>query len=98
MKKQVGIAEARQNLSRMIEAAHFRETHWIITKSGEPRAILLGFDEYEELASKAATYDEISDPEAVRMDMLADADIKAGRVYTHEEVMAKAREQRRKHS
>lgn len=98
MKKQVGIAEARQNLSRMIEDAHFRETHWIITKSGEPRAILLGFDEYEELASKAATYEYLSDAEAIKMDMIADADIKAGRVYTHEEVMAKAREQQRKRS
>jgi prevent-host-death family protein len=98
MKKQIGIAEARQRLSRMIEDAHFRGAHWIITKSGEPRAILLGFDEYEELTSKAATYEEMSDPEAVRMDMIADADIKAGRIYTHEEVMAMAREQKRKRS
>ena len=94
--KDIGLAEARKVLSKMIEDAHFRGEHWVITKSGEPRAVLLGFDEYEELASKAATYEEMSDPEAVRMDMLADADIKAGRVYEHKVVMAKLRESRRK--
>lgn len=96
--KKIGLAEARKSLSRMVEDAYFRGEHWLVTKSDEPRAVLLGFDQYEELLSKAATYEEMSDAEAVRMDMIADADIKAGRVYTHEEVMAMAREQRRKHS
>lgn len=94
--KQISITEARQKLSKMVEDAHFRGEQWALTKSGQPRAILISFDEYEDLSSKAATYEVISDPEAVKMDMLADADIQAGRVYEHEEVMAMLREQRRK--
>lgn len=96
--RKIGLAEARKSLSRMVEDAYFRGEHWLVTKSEEPRAVLIGFDQYEELLSKAATFEYMSDPEAVEMDMIADADIKAGRVFTHEEVMAKAREQQRKRS
>ncbi|MFA6000642.1 MAG: type II toxin-antitoxin system Phd/YefM family antitoxin [Thermoleophilia bacterium] len=94
--KVIGLAEARKIFSRMIEDAHFRNERWVITKSGEPRVVLMSFDTYEELESKVATYEELSDPEAVRMDMIADADIKAGKIYEHEVVMAKWREQQRK--
>ena len=94
--KEIGIAEARRRLPELVEEAFFRGELWALTKSGQPRAVLIGFDEYEELASKAATYEETSDPEAVRMDMLADADVKAGKLYEHEVVMAKLRESRRK--
>ncbi len=94
--KSIALAESRKTLSRMIEDAHFRKERWVITKSGEPRAVLMGFDEYEELASKAATYEVMSDPEAMRLNMLADADIKAGKVYEHDVVMAKLRELKRK--
>lgn len=94
--KEIGIADARRRLPELVEEAFFRGELWTLTKSGRPRAVLLGFDEYEELASKAATYEETSDPEAAKMDMLADTDIGAGRVYEHEVVMAKLRESRRR--
>ncbi|MHB8169252.1 MAG: type II toxin-antitoxin system Phd/YefM family antitoxin [Thermoleophilia bacterium] len=94
--KEIGIAEARRRLPEVVEEAFFRGEEWVLTKSGQPRAVLLGFDEYEELAGKAATYEEAADPEAVKMDMVADADIKAGRIYEHEVVMARMRESRRK--
>ncbi|MHB8859766.1 MAG: type II toxin-antitoxin system Phd/YefM family antitoxin [Thermoleophilia bacterium] len=94
--KEVGIAEARRRLPELVEEAFFRGELWALTKSGRPRAVLIGFDEYEELAGKAATYEETIDPEAAKMDMEADADIEAGRVYEHNVVMAKLRESRRK--
>lgn len=94
--KQVGIAEARQNLSRMIEDAFFHGQRWVLTKSGNPRAVLISFDDFEELQSRIATYEELSDPEAVEMDRIADAQIAAGEVIEHEVVMAKLRELRRK--
>lgn len=94
--KQIGIAEARHSLSHMIEDSFFRGQRWVITKSGSPRAVLVSFDDFEELQSKIATYEELSDPEAIEMDRIADADIAAGRIVEHEVVMAKLRELRRK--
>lgn len=94
--KEISLAEARKQFSRMVEEAHFRGERWLITRNGEPRAVLLGFDDFEDEESKAATCEVLNDPEAVEMDRIADADIKAGRVYTHEQVMAMWREQKRK--
>ncbi|MHB1361964.1 MAG: type II toxin-antitoxin system Phd/YefM family antitoxin [Thermoleophilia bacterium] len=94
--KEIGIAEARRRLPELVEEAFFRGELWALTKSGRPRAVLIGFDEYEELAAKAAMYEETSDPVAAKMDMLADADVEAGKVYEHDVVMAKLRESRRK--
>jgi len=94
--KQIGIAEARQKLSHMIEDSFFRGQRWILTKSGSPRAVLLSFDDFEELQSKIATYEELADPEAKKMNQIADAEIAAGQVVDHEIVMAKLRELRRK--
>jgi prevent-host-death family protein len=94
--KQIGIAEARKNLSRMVEYSFFHGKRWVLTKSGTPRAVLISFDDFEELQSKIATYEELSDPEAIEMNRIADADIASGRVVEHEVVMAKLRELRRK--
>ncbi|MFA5801998.1 MAG: type II toxin-antitoxin system Phd/YefM family antitoxin [Thermoleophilia bacterium] len=94
--KLAGIAEARKNLSQMVEDSFFHGQRWVLTKSGSPRAVLISFDDFEELQSRIATYEELTDPEAIEMNRIADADIAAGRVIEHEVVMAKLRELRRK--
>lgn len=40
------IAETRVELSRLVEAAHFRSEPTVITKNGDPRAVLVPYAEW----------------------------------------------------
>jgi len=82
MTKIVGVKEAHQQLTRLIRAAEDGE-QIIITRDGTPSAVLLGAHEYNSLM---ATLEEMADPGALRALRDAQADAKAGRLYTYEEV------------
>ena len=82
MAKTVGVKEAHQNLARLIRAAE-QGDQIVITRDGTPAAILLGAREY---ASMVDTLEEMADPGALRALRQAQADERAGRLYTYEEV------------
>lgn len=82
MAKTVGVKEAHQNLAKLIRAAEEGD-QVVITRDGTPAAILLGAREY---SSIVATLEEMADPGALRALRQAEADSKAGRIYTYEEV------------
>ncbi len=82
MAKVVGVKEAHQRLARLIRAAEDGE-QVVITRDGTPSAVLLGAREYNSLM---ATLEEMADPGALRALREAQADAKAGRLYTYEEV------------
>jgi len=82
MAKTVGVKEAHQNLAKLIRAAE-QGDQVVITRDGTPAAILLGAREY---SSIVATLEEMADPGALRALRQAQADSKAGRIYTYEEV------------
>jgi len=82
MAKVVGVKEAHQRLARLIRAAEGGE-QVVITRDGTPSAVLLGAREYNSLM---ATLEEMADPGALRALREAQADAKAGRLYTYEEV------------
>jgi len=82
MARTVGVKEAHQQLTKLIRAAQ-RCDQVAITREGTPVAILLGTDEYYSLM---ATLEEMADPGALRALREAEADAKAGRVYTYEDV------------
>ncbi len=82
MAKMVGVKEAHQHLTKLIRAAEEGQ-QVVITREGTPVAILLGTDEYNSLM---ATLEEMADPGALRALREAQADVKAGRVYTYEDV------------
>lgn len=46
--EQVPIVEAREHIGRLVDAAHFSGDATVITKNGEPRAVLVPYDWYQE--------------------------------------------------
>lgn len=82
MARVVGVKEAHQRLARLIRAAE-KGDQVVITRDGTPAAVLLGARDYNSLM---ATVEEMADPGALRALREAQADAKAGRIYTHEEV------------
>ena len=85
MAKMVGVKEAHQQLTKLIRAAE-KGDQVVITRDGTPVAILLGTTEYN---SMIATLEEMADPGALRALQEAQADAKAGRVYSYEEVFGR---------
>lgn len=82
MAKIVGVKEAHQRLARLIHAAE-RGDQVVITRDGTPAAVLMGAREYSSLV---ATLEEMADPGALRALREAQADSRAGRLYTYKEV------------
>jgi len=72
---------------------------WVISESGEAVAVLMDIDEYRELQRRLgeiATREEENSPEALELLKKAEADIQAGRLTRHTEVV-KAVRKRRQH-
>ncbi len=82
MAKIVGVKEAHQRLAKLIRDAE-KGHQVVITRDGIPAAILLGAEDYNALM---ATLEEMADPGALRALREAQADTKAGRIYSYEEV------------
>ena len=78
----VGVKEAHQRLARLVRAAE-RGQQVVITRDGTPAAVLLGAREYSSLM---ASLEEMADPGALRALRDAEADAKAGRIYSYESV------------
>ena len=82
MAKIVGVKEAHQRLAKLIRTVEGGD-QVVITRDGTPAAVLLGAQEYSSLM---ATLEEMADPGALRALREAQADVKAGRIYTYEDV------------
>jgi prevent-host-death family protein len=79
----LSITEVRDKFLPLIrEAKEFLE-EIIITKNGKPEAVLMSYEEYE---GWLETLEITRDPELMAGIHEAKADIKAGRLYTKEEV------------
>ena len=78
----VGVKEAHQRLARLVRAAEGGQ-QVVITRDGTPAAVLLGAREYSSLM---ATLEEMADPGALRALRDAEADAKARRIYSYENV------------
>ena len=67
----------------------------IVTEAGEPIAVIISLYDFEEMQRRLgeiATQEEERDPEALKMLERAEADIAAGRLLPHEEVVAMVKE------
>lgn len=82
MEKIVGVKQAHQRLAKLIRAAE-RGDQVVITRDGTAAAVLLGARDYNSLM---ATLEEMADPGALQALREAQADTKAGRIYTYEKV------------
>ena len=82
MAKIVGVKEAHQRFARLVREAE-QGDQVVITRDGNPAAVLLGAQDYTALM---ATLEEMADPGALRALRAAEADTKAGRIYTYAKV------------
>jgi prevent-host-death family protein len=83
----LGVREARARFSKLLESAQFRGQEFLIERAGRPLAVILGADRYAEMQSELATLQEERSPEARKLLRRAKANIEAGRLITHDEVM-----------
>jgi prevent-host-death family protein len=83
------VAEARAQLSKIVESAVTTHERTTITRNGVPAVILLSIQDYESLQE---TIETLADPELMSAIKEGLADIAAGRVHTQEDVEQAMRE------
>ena len=90
--KYFSVAEARAKLAAILDSAAKSRERTVITRNGEPAAVIMSLDDYE---SMNETLEILADPELTRylLDYQANPDLEPS--YTYEEVMAEV-EARRK--
>jgi antitoxin YefM len=84
MAKTVPFTEARASLSKLVDEVAAKQEQVFITRNGQPSVVLLSIAEYE---SMVETIEALSDEELMESLKRSDEDVKAGRVYTLDEVM-----------
>lgn len=84
----VPLAEARAQLSRLVDEAVRTHERVEVTKNGRRAAVIMSADDYDSLIE---TLDILSDAEAMAEIRRADADVADGKIYTLEEVQAEMR-------
>lgn len=62
--KTLPLMEVRETLGQRVDAAHYADEATVITKNGHPRAVLVSYEWYRELAGKLAGCTE-SVPETI---------------------------------
>jgi prevent-host-death family protein len=92
----LGVREARARFSELLAQAQFQGEEFLIERSGKPCAVILGADQYEELRSELATLQEARHPEARKRLQRGKADIAAGRLTPHEEIVQRLSTARKK--
>lgn len=63
MNKTISLKEARNRFSRIVEKVDRLSERYIVTKNGEPKAVVMSADEYE---SWTETLELLSNPKAVK--------------------------------
>jgi len=81
--KTVPFTEARARLTELLDDVNERHEHVVITRNGRPAGVVLSNDEYEALAE---TLEVLEDEEALEALRESEADVRAGRVYSLDEV------------
>lgn len=83
MAKTVPFTEARARLTELLDEVNERHEHVVITRNGRPAAVVLSSEEYEALAE---TLGVLEDDEALDALRESAADVRAGRVYSLDDV------------
>ena len=83
MARNISIKDLRPSLPAVMALVEKRLERFIITKRGKPVGVLLSPDDYEGLLE---TIDIMKDPALVRRIKRAEADVKAGRTRSLEDI------------
>ena len=81
----LSLAEARANLSKLVESAVTTHERFEVTRNGDRVAVLLGADDYDSLLE---TLDILSNPDEVAAIRAGLAELEADEVFTADEVRA----------
>lgn len=81
----LSLADARANLSKLIESAVTTHERFEVTRNGDRVAVLLSADDYDSLME---TLDILSSPQEVEALRQGLAEAEAGEFYTEDEVRA----------
>lgn len=84
----VPLAEARAQLSRLVDEAVRTHQRVEVTRQGRRAAVIISADDYDSIME---TLDILSDPELVREIREAEEDAERGEVYSLEEVTEEMR-------
>ena len=86
--KYVPVAEARQHFSELVGDVQKYREHVMITKNGRPAAMMISFDEWEEITETEYWRSQPGVPDDVAA---AKAEIERGEYVTADELLADAR-------
>lgn len=81
----LSLAEARANLSKLVESAVTTHERFEVTRNGDRVAVLLAADDYDALLE---TLDILSNPDEVEAIRAGLADLESGQVSSADEVAA----------
>ena len=87
--KTISNTDLRKDLARVLTETQHDTEETVITRSGKPVAVLIGMDRWEEIQSILATWEQVQDPENRQKLRAAKADLAAGRVVPHEEIVTR---------
>ncbi len=87
--KTISNTDLRKDLARVLTETQHDTEETVITRSGKPIAVLIGMDRWEEIQSILATWEQVQDPENRQKLRAAKADLAAGRVVPHEEIVTR---------
>ncbi|MFA4991393.1 MAG: type II toxin-antitoxin system Phd/YefM family antitoxin [Candidatus Omnitrophota bacterium] len=86
MAKYISVRGLRKNLANVIKDVKAHYERYVVSKHGEPEAVLMSVDDYE---GWLETLEIMSDKEAMEDIRQAEGDLREGRFYTYEEVFGK---------
>lgn len=86
MVKNISTRKLRENLAGVIKNVKVNFDRYIVSRRGEPEAVLMSVDDYE---SWLETIEIMSDKKLMNDIRLAEKDIKEGKFHTFEEVFGK---------
>ena len=84
--KTISATEASNHFGQMIDEAARGQSMFLVTRMGQPRAIVLGIDQYRDLLEELETIQELHDDEYMAAIAEAREDIKLGRTLSLEEL------------
>jgi prevent-host-death family protein len=87
--KTMSSVSLRKDLGGVLAETAQSSEEVIITRSGKPIAVLIGMGRWEEIESILATWEQLQNPENKNKLRAAKADLAAGRVLSHEEIVAR---------
>lgn len=84
--REIAATEASNHFGALLDEVSQGRAHFIITRSGRAKAVMLGIDQYQEILEILETAAELNDPEYMEGIREAREDIRLGRTMTLEEL------------